>query len=364
MDYLTRRIINHLASRDGHGLTDAETQFLLSASRDQNRQTARCDVDRMRALLRHEPELIKTIGPAALHVAVQYQGTEAAVELLLEQGVRSLDLGPGEESPLHMCVRNDNLAALRLVLDAGITDASSVIDQPTPEGLTNLSLLYWVAHQGLDTAYVDLLLRHGADPRIPIVGNGERGTSVLQEAVAHPVGPGGTPSIDPVWIWRKQEVARHLVGRRGVKYDLYSAAGLDDLDQLKSLVTDRDKAAEPGEGGMTPLHWAARGDAGECAGWLLKQKVDPDCTNLAQRTPLHMAADWNHADMIFLLVGAGADIDAVDTHGRTPLHRAASLGRVEATEVLLLLEADQEARDGSDRTPAQVARDGCVQLLQ
>jgi ankyrin repeat protein len=170
------------------------------------------------------------------------------------------------------------------------------------------------------------------------------------------------PGLDPVWVWRKHEVARVLI-EHGTPYDIYSAAGLDDLPRVRKLVTgDAEALSRPGEGGMTPLHWAARNNAGKVTSWLLKRKVDPDEVNLAQRTAMHQAADWNHTDMLWLLAGAGADVDAPDTSGRTPLHRAMFLGRVEAAEVLILLEADTRTGDLSGRTPLDIARQGCLFL--
>ena len=361
MDYLTRKIINHLSSREGRGLTDAETRFILYAARDQSGQTARCEVDRMAALLRHQPELIRSVGQAALHAALQFQGTEPAVQLLLAHGVRSCELGPGQLSPLHAAVQSNNLAGLRLVLDAGIGDASCTIEPANPEGVANISLLYWVASLGLRPEFVELLIGHGADPESVITGNGERGTTVLHEAVAPPLGTANS-TLDPVRLWRKHEVARSLI-EQGARYDIFSAAGLDDVDRVRAIVADdRDAVQRPGEGGMTPLHWAARNNATQCAAWLLKHRADPEAENLALRTAMHTAAAWNHTDMLWLLAGAGADIDAVDATGRTPLHRATFMGRVEAAEVLLLLEADTSASDLSGKTPWDLSRRACVFL--
>jgi ankyrin repeat protein len=362
MDYLTRKITDRLTARQGHLLTDAETRFVIAASRDQNRQTASCDVDRMQVLLRLEPCILKTVGPAALHNAIQFRGTEDAVRFLLDRGVRSFDLDLGLEYPLNATLRNDNIESLRLILEAGVGDASTVTEQANSDGLANVSLLYWVANLGLDTAYVELLLKHGADPELPLIGNGERGTTVLQEAVAHPLASDGTPTPDPVWAWRKLEVARAIV-EQGARYDIYSAAGLDDCDHVRRLVAkDRDAAHRPSDGGMTPLHWAARNNAMRCATWLLKRDVDANTLNLAQRTAIHLAAEWNHTDMLWLLAAAGVDIDVPDANGRTPLHRATFLGRVEAAEILILLDADTEACDLSGRTPFDIARQGCAFL--
>jgi hypothetical protein len=358
MDYLTRKIINYLSSREGRGLSDAETRFILYAARDQSGQTARCEVDRMAVLLSHRPELIKTVGAAALHAAIQFRGTEEAIELLLERGVRSCDLGPGQVSPLHTSVRNNNLEGLLLVLKAGVGDAACTMEQANAEGLANISLLYWVAHLGLRSDFVGLLSKHGADTEKCIIGNGERGNTVLQEAVAYPLSPTSS-ALDPVWLWRKHEVARSLIDQ-GARYDIFSAAGLDDLDRVRQLVADDPGAAwGAGEGGMTPLHWAARNNATKCAAWLLKRKADPEALNLAQRSAMHTASDWNHVDMLWLLAAAGAEIDVTDAAGRTPLHRATFLGRVEAAEVLILLGADTDSADFSGKTPLDIARPEC-----
>ena len=361
MDYHTRKIINYLSSRGGRGLSDAETRFILYAARDQRGQTARCEVDRMAVLLHHRPDLINSVGAAALHAAIQFRGTEEAVELLLARGVRSCDLGPAQSSPLHTAVRNNNLEGLRLVLEAGVGNAGCTLEQPNAEGLTNISLLYWVANLGLRSDFVGLLLKHGADPESCILGNGERGNTALQEAVAHPFSPTSS-TLDPVWLWRKHEVARALI-EQGARYDIFAAAGLDDLDRVRELVAnDPGAACRAGEGGMTPLHWAARSNATTCAAWLLKRKADPEALNLAQRSAMHTAADWNHIDMIWLLAGAGVEIDGADTAGRTPLHRATFLGRVEAAEVLILLGADPDASDFSGKTPLDLARPECAFL--
>lgn len=361
MDYLTRKIINHLSTRAGRGLTDAETRFILYAARDQRGPSARCEVDRMAVLLRHRPELIKAVGPAALHAAIQFRGTEDAVKLLVEHGVRSCDLGPGQVSPLHAAVRNDNLEGLRILLGAKAGDPTCVEEQTNEDGVSNISLLYWVAHLGLRDEFVDLLLRHKAKPTVGPVGNGERGTTILQEAVAPPpTPPGATP--DAVWLWRKHEVARKLIEHR-VDYDIFSAAGLDDLGRVKQLVgQDGDAADAPDEAGLTALHWATRNNATTCAAWLLKHKADADTLTLSQRAAMHIAADNNHADMLWLLAGVGADIEACDAAGRSPLHRAMFLGRVEAAEVLILLGADTDAQDLLGRTPAELSRPECAFL--
>ena len=57
----------------------------------------------------------------------------------------------------------------------------------------------------------------------------------------------------------------------------------------------------------TALHWAARLDACEVGGLLIKSGVDINATDLDGNTPLHDAAFSGNAGMVRLLLRAGAD---------------------------------------------------------
>jgi ankyrin repeat protein len=185
----------------------------------------------------------------------------------------------------------------------------------------------------------------GVHHELKIKGNGERGTTSLQEALSHePVGN------------RKHEVAQLLI-EDGAYYDVYSACALNDTARLKTLMKE-----EPGvitaveDYQMTPLHWAARAGAMECAEILLKHGASVNALNKAQRAPLQLAADRDKVDMIRLLVAHGAGLNTQDKKGRTPLHRATYGGRVAAAEALLEVGANPMMLTKTGKNAFEIAR--------
>jgi len=99
----------------------------------------------------------------------------------------------------------------------------------------------------------------------------------------------------------------------GAEHDIFTAAGMGDVEVVKELV-----ARDPGvvhaqdEFGGTALHWAAE-----------------------RGTP----------EMVELLLEKGADIEARDTYGQPPLHSAAVVGKLEVVETLLRQGANVHAVD-------------------
>ena len=242
----------------------------------------------------------------------------------------------------------------RVVFQAGAADATGVAPTVHTGWPNNVSLLYWPAvFGGSEDAveHVEVLLDYGADPEVRIQGNGERGNTVLQEAVS-PYGPG-------------QEGKRRVAGKlieRGAFYDMLSACGLDDLKRVRECAREIDVITFRGEADMTPLHWAARSNALTCMKWLLDRGAEVEALTRAHNTPLHLAAERGAAEAVWLLVGRGADMSAQDRKGRTPLHRAAYNGHVEAAEALIVCGADTRIETRTGKTPLQLAQMDCRYL--
>ena len=218
----------------------------------------------------------------------------------------------------------------------------------------NVSLMYWAAWGG----YPDLarlLIAHGVGihHELPIKGNGERGTTSLHEAVA----PGPWRDDNALRSNRgKREVARILI-EDGADYDAHAACGLGDVGQLQALTEGDAKVARVGDGyGMTPLHWAARAGAVDCAQVLLAHGADVGARNKARRAPLQLAAEADQAEIIRLLAKHGADLDTQDRKGRTPLHRATYEGQVAAAEALLEVGADPAVLNKRGKNAFEIAR--------
>ena len=334
-------------------LTLAEEQLIAAAlGPAPTRWSGAPDVERMKAILADEPAVLDRIGAQLLQVVIGMKGGGAAVQLLLDRDV-PLEVETTAYNVLHEAAWGGMTDTLRAVFESGAADATGVsVRKPHTGWPDNLSLMYWAAWGGY-AELAELLIRYGAGVHheLPIKGNGERGTTSLQEAAA--------PSHWGKQVWRakgKREVARLLIAD-GAYYDIYSACGLNDTGRLQALI-DEDPAVVGAteDYGMTPLHWAARAGAMECAELLVKKGAAVNALNKAQRTPLQLAAEKDQSAMVRCLAKHGADLNTQDKKGRTPLHRAMYEGRVAAAEALLDEGADPLVPNKRGKNAFEIAR--------
>ena len=336
-------------------LTDGERAFIVAAlGQAPKRWDGDPDEPGMVEMLAEAPDLLDTIGSRLLNVAIGMRGCGPTVALLLERGV-GLDIDKSAYNVLHEAAWAGATDTLEAVFESGASDATPVsVKKPHTGWPDNVSMMYWAAWGG----YPDLarlLIAHGVGihHELPIKGNGERGTTTLHEAVA----PGPWKDDNALRSNRgKREVAQILI-EDGANYDAYAACGLGDVGGLQALVDADAKVARAVDGyGMTPLHWAARAGAVECAEVLLGHRAGVDALNKARRAPLQLAAEADQAEIIRLLARDGVDLNTQDRKGRTPLHRATYEGQVAAAETLLEVGANPEVLNKSGKTAFQIAR--------
>ena len=319
------------------------------------------DEERMAALLAEHPNVLARIGRRLLTVAIGKRGCGPAVEVLLANGV-PFEVDQTVYNVMHEAAWAGSVDTLQALFESGVVDATGVsVKKPHVGWPDNISLLYWAAWRGTPEL-AKLLIRYGAGAHhaLPIKGNGERGTTSLQEAVAPDAG-GHRGELRR----GKLAVARVLI-EDGAPYDVYAACGLDDLQRLLTLAEADPAIVNAKEDyGMTPLHWAARACAMRCLEVLLEQGADVHARNKAARSPLHLVAetgpagggdDARQAEAIRLFAKYGADLDAQDKKGRTPLHRATYEGRVAAAEALLEAGADPFIPNKSGKNAFAIAR--------
>ncbi|MYJ75215.1 MAG: ankyrin repeat domain-containing protein, partial [Gammaproteobacteria bacterium] len=336
-------------------LTDGERAFIVAAlGQAPKRWDGDPDEPGMVEMLAEAPDLLDTIGSRLLNVAIGMRGCGPTVALLLERGV-GLDIDKSAYNVLHEAAWAGATDTLEAVFESGASDATPVsVKKPHTGWPDNVSMMYWAAWGG----YPDLarlLIAHGVGihHELPIKGNGERGTTSLHEAVA----PGPWKDDNALRSNRgKREVAQILI-EDGANYDAYAACGLGDVGGLQALVDADAKVARAVDRyGMTPLHWAARAGAVECAEVLLGHRAGVDALNKARRAPLQLAAEADQAEIIRLLARDGVDLNTQDRKGRTPLHRATYEGQVAAAETLLEVGANPKVLNKSGKTAFQIAR--------
>ena len=110
--------------------------------------------------------------------------------------------------------------------------------------------------------------------------------------------------------------------------------------------------------GQTPLHMAARFNAGHAVGALVERGADFLAVDEEGNSALHLAVRRNAADALTELLERGADVDARNRELATALHVAALFGQLESMRVLLEWGADVAATDGRGETPLHRAATG------
>ena len=249
-------------------LTDAERQLIAAAmGLEPKRWDGETNIERMEQILAEQPDVLDRIGNHLLQVVVGMKGCGPAVTFLLDHGV-PLEIDESVYNVLHEASWGGMCDTLRAVFESGAADATCVsVLKPHVGWPDNLSLMYWAACGG----YVEcakLLIQYGVGVHheLPIKGNGERGTTSLQEAVA--------PSHwgkDPSRLADRLAVARILI-EDGAYYDIYSACALNDTSRLKEVIDEDTEIVDATDDyGMTPLHWAARAGSVECTEMLLER---------------------------------------------------------------------------------------------
>ena len=167
-------------------LADAEEQLIMAAmGPEPKRWDGRPDVERMVEVLNENPQVLDRIGNHLLQVVVGMKGCGSAVTFLLDHDV-PLEIDESVYNVLHEASWGGMCDTLRAVFESGAADATCVsVLKPHVGWPDNLSLMYWAACGG-HVECAKLLIQYGVGVHheLPIKGNGERGTTSLQEAVA------------------------------------------------------------------------------------------------------------------------------------------------------------------------------------
>ncbi len=155
-----------------------------------------------------------------------------------------------------------------------------------------------------------MLLEHGADES----ATNKRGYTALHEALDD----GNDLNARFLWL-------------RTLRCDPWVAAGLDDVTQLRVLLTESPAHLTAVDGrGRTPLHWAARCGALESTRILIEAGAPLEARDECGSTPLYWAAAGYPAFEGFgpnttslgiarLLVEGGASHDCVNDAGKRPI---------------------------------------------
>jgi uncharacterized protein len=161
-------------------------------------------------------------------------------------------------------------------------------------------------------------------------------------------------------LYRGNSQAAQEIAARRSSLDVYEAAALGNLAQLKNLIDhDKSLAGSYSPDGFTALALAAYIGQKETARYLLENGADSNAVakNETGFTALTGAVSQNHTEVAKMLIENGANVNYSYEGGFTPLMHAAYAGSFELVKLLLEHGADPNAKNGEGKTPLAFSRE-------
>jgi len=142
---------------------------------------------------------------------------------------------------------------------------------------------------------------------------------------------------------------------------LLNAAGANDFQKVKELVSKGADVNSKDEQWFTPLHNACGDFRPNIAliKFLIDKGADIKADSKYNGTPLHWACYTGNLDVVKLLTEKGGNINLQDSYrGNTPLHDAAGAPEVnlKLVKYLISLGADVEIKNKHGKTPFEAAK--------
>ena len=160
----------------------------------------------------------------------------------------------------------------------------------------------------------------------------------------------GVSAILIALYFNQQVIARYLA-TKVESLDIFEAAALGDLNQVKKLITqDPTKANAVNVDGFQPLGLAEYFSKEETAMFLIRHgaHVNGASQNSLKAAPLHAALSAHNIFLVKEILKHGGDVNLPESGGYTPLHIAAQNGDVDALEILLAYHPDLDPRLEAD----------------
>ncbi|MCP4135386.1 MAG: ankyrin repeat domain-containing protein [bacterium] len=132
---------------------------------------------------------------------------------------------------------------------------------------------------------------------------------------------------------------------------IHKAVMQNDIEAVKTFISNGTDIDIKDGKGWTPLHWAASRCYSDILALLIKKGAKVNAENKFKRTPLHLATQKGCLTCVKILIDNKAHIDQKDSGGRTALHWASAKHKYEMVVYLVENGANINAVNKFDGTP-------------
>jgi ankyrin repeat protein len=265
------------------------------------------EVARMLLALNLDVNARNDSGMTPLYRALLISRKPEVVRLLLDHGADVHGHDIGRSSALHLAAGSGNPEIVQMILDQ-----NTEVDIRDGQGATPLLTASYNGNPDV----VQLLIDHGADP----YARDKNGSTALDQA--------GTLGVSRMLIKLKVSQTSAFFG----------ATSHGDPEQMRLLLDYGASADVRGDGGYTPLHFAAAtGRLGAARFLVLELNADVNARDDEGTTPLHLASQgWIEGtpEVVQFLLENGAGVKARNNNGETAYEVAWGEKKDEIQELL------------------------------
>ena len=131
--------------------------------------------------------------------------------------------------------------------------------------------------------------------------------------------------------------------------NIHEAAWKGDLAKVKMLLKKNPRSINmKDESGMTPLHWAARGEHFEIIKYLINNGADVNVKNNDNVMALQFVI--GNKEAVQFLIAKGADVPVKGNTGKNLLHKVALLGYKNLVELMIEKGANTSTKNNNGGT--------------
>uniref|UniRef100_A0A8C5R1R0 Uncharacterized protein n=1 Tax=Leptobrachium leishanense TaxID=445787 RepID=A0A8C5R1R0_9ANUR len=305
-----------------------------------------------------------------LHMAATVDDSELA-QLLLKNGASVDATDEKKQTPLFHAVSGGHEATVKVLLEAGASIDSSIIDLAFSTNnekifavkLNLCGIIKALINKGTDVnatndmEYTPLLL--AAE-----LGKLEAAQAVIEKEARLDI---RTPNLNTALhlaVQRGDVSITKLLIRKGMNVNItgtgdqtpiHMAAFHNKPEMIDVLIEAGANINAVTKESVTPLHIASQRGNLDVAKCLLRHKANVNTKDKLSKTPLHLAVEGGGTAMVELLLNNNADANVADKDKKMPLHFAAALGEVEMVDAILKSQGRYGAKDMDGCTPIHYA---------